>query len=57
MNVMAGTRKTIEFNARDIKSIERELLRLEKIRGYPVTLSEALRELVRTHWGPGASAT
>jgi hypothetical protein len=44
-------RVTVVFNAKDYAAIERELKRREKVRGYPVTVSEVLRELVREQWG------
>ncbi|MDP6423378.1 MAG: hypothetical protein QGG14_01435 [Planctomycetota bacterium] len=40
----------VVFNARDFKRIERRVTQLEKERGYSVTISEALRELVRESW-------
>lgn len=45
-------RVTVLFNPRDWKLIEREIKRREKESGYPVRLSDALRELVREQWGP-----
>lgn len=47
-----GKRVTVLFNLRDWKLIEREIARREKERGYPVSVSDALRELVREQWGP-----
>lgn len=45
-------RVTVLFNLRDYKLIEREVTRRTKAAGYPVTVSDALRELVRDNWGP-----
>lgn len=47
-----GKRVTVLFNARDWAAIQSELQRREDERGYPVTVSDALRELVREHWVP-----
>ena len=47
-----GKRVTVLFNMRDWRLIEREITRREKERGYPVSVSDALRELVREQWGP-----
>ena len=47
-----GKRVTVFFNMRDWRLIEREIARREKERGYPVNVSDALRELVREQWGP-----
>lgn len=44
-------RVTVVFNAKDWRTIEREIKRREKERGYVVTVSDALRELVREQWG------
>ncbi len=43
-------RVTVLFNARHWKAIEREIKRREKAAGYPVSVSEALRELVDEQW-------
>lgn len=45
-----GKRVTVLFNPRDWAAIQKELERRENERGYPVTVSDALRELVREHW-------
>lgn len=45
-------RVTVLFNARHVKAIEREVARRTKKRGYAVTLSDALRELVEEQWVP-----
>lgn len=45
-----GKRVTVLFNARDWAAIQKELERRERERGYSVTVSDALRELVRDHW-------
>ena len=45
-------RVTVLFNAKDWKLIEREIKRREKERGYAVSVSDALRDLVREQWSP-----
>lgn len=45
-------RVTVLFNAKDMKAIDREVKRRAKERGYAVSVSEALRELVRESWAP-----
>lgn len=47
-----GKRVTILFNARDWAAIEAEVERRAAERGYPVTVSDALRELVQEQWTP-----
>jgi len=42
-----GKRVTVAFNADDWKAIEAETARRAASRGYPVTVSDVLRELVR----------
>jgi hypothetical protein len=49
-------RVTVLFNAKDWKAIEREIKRRERERGYPVSVSDALRELVREHWTPAKAS-
>ena len=44
-------RITVEFSAKDFRLIEREIARLEKANGgYRVTMSKAIRDLVRERW-------
>jgi hypothetical protein len=45
-------RVTVIFNATDYKLIKAEIARRTRERGYPVTVSESLRELVRENWKP-----
>lgn len=45
-------RITVLFNARDMRAIDKEVKRRAKSRGYPVSVSDALRELVRENWAP-----
>ncbi len=47
-----GKRVTVLFNSKDMRAILREVTRREKERGYAVSVSEALRELVREQWRP-----
>ncbi len=43
-------RITVVFNSRHLKAIEREVRKRERERGYPVTTSDALRELIDEQW-------
>ena len=45
-------RITVLFNAEDLAAIEAEVESRTEQRGYSVSVSDALRELVREHWGP-----
>ncbi len=45
-------RVTVLFNMRDWQAIQREVRKRARDRGYEVTVSEALRELVREQWTP-----
>ena len=47
-----GKRVTVFFNVKDLKAIEAEIRRREREQGRKVTVSEALRELVREQWHP-----
>lgn len=48
-----GSRRvTVLFNARDLALIDAEVGRRSEERGYPASVSDALRELVREHWTP-----
>ncbi len=46
-----GKRVTVLFNLSDWAAIQAEIEKRETERGYPVTVSDALRELVRENWG------
>ena len=52
-----GKRVTVLFNARDWALIKAEVDRRSAEKGYPVPLSDALRELVREHWTTEAEAS
>lgn len=52
-----GKRVTVLFNLQDWQAIQAECERRAADRGYPVTVSDALRELVRENWSkPNESA-
>ncbi len=45
-------RVTVLFNAKDMRAINREVTRRQKEAGYPISVSDVLRDLVREHWMP-----
>lgn len=49
-------RVTVVFNLRDLERIEGEVARRTAARGYEVSVSEVLRDLIRDNWSVPANA-
>ena len=44
-------RVTVDYSARAYRAIEKQVAKQSKEKGYAVTVSDVLRQLVREQWG------